>query len=188
MDYFLNDIIKNTEIMKTDINTTKNTDEKVQKPFKKLGFSKLETAELVKHMNLLLANYHVHYQKLRNYHWNVKGPDFFDIHEQFEVTYNEARENIDEIAERIRVFGQTPMSTLKEYLEISEIKETTTEFTAHEMVEEILKDFEILLSFMAEVVESAIENGDVGTEDMMKGYMKEIEKKHWMLSAFIHNE
>lgn len=178
----------NTAMNKTGVNTAMKKDEKIEKSFKKLGFSKLETAELVKHMNLLLANYHIHYQKLRNYHWNVKGPDFFDIHEQFETSYNEARENIDEIAERIRVFGQTPMSTLKEYLEISEIKETTAELTAHEMVEEVLSDFETLLSFMSEVVESAIENGDVGTEDMMKGFMKGIEKKHWMLSAFIHNE
>lgn len=165
-----------------------NTVEKPKKAFKKLGFSKLETAEIVKRMNLLLANYHIHYQKLRNYHWNVKGPDFFDIHERFELAYNEAKENIDEIAERIRVFGQTPMSTLKEYLDTAEIKETSAEITATEMVEEIINDYEVLLSFMAEVIDAAIENGDVGTEDMIKEFMKGIEKTHWMLSAFIHNE
>lgn len=164
------------------------TVEKAKKPFKKLGFSKLETAEIVKTMNLLLANYHIHYQKLRNYHWNVKGPDFFDIHEQFELGYNEAKENIDEIAERIRVFGQTPMSTLREYLDTAEIRETTAEITASEMVEEIINDYEILLSFMADVIDAAIEIGDVGTEDMIKDFMKRIEKTHWMLSAFIHNE
>ncbi|MGK7390666.1 MAG: Dps family protein [Candidatus Cyclobacteriaceae bacterium M2_1C_046] len=163
-------------------------DEKSKKAFKKLGFSKLETAEIVQKMNLLLANYHVHYQKLRNYHWNVKGPDFFDIHEQFEIAYDEAKVNIDDIAERIRVFGQTPMSTLKEYLETSEIKETNTTLTSNEMVKEILNDFEVLLSFMSEVVDAAIEIGDVGTEDLMKDFMKRIEKTHWMLTAFISNE
>lgn len=164
------------------------TKENIKKPYKKLGFTKLETADIVKRLNLLLANYHVHYQKLRNYHWNVKGADFFDIHEQFELAYNDAKENIDEVAERIRVFGQTPMSTLKEYLETSEIKETGTDLSAHEMVREIIKDFEILLEYMAGVVDSAIENGDVGTEDMIKGFMKNIEKTHWMLTAFMHNE
>lgn len=164
------------------------TEEQIKKPYKKLGFSKLETADIVKKMNLLLANYHVHYQKLRNYHWNVKGPDFFDIHEQFEEGYNEAKENIDEIAERIRVFGQTPMSTLKEYMETSEIEETSPNLSAHEMVSEIIKDFEILLSYMADVVDAAIENGDVGTEDMIKGFMQGIEKTHWMLTAFNHDE
>lgn len=158
------------------------------KPFKKLGFSKLETAEIVQKMNLLLANYHIHYQKLRNYHWNVKGPDFFDIHEQFEEQYNVVKVNIDDIAERIRVFGQTPMSTIKEYLETAEIEETTAEITSNEMVEEILKDFEVLLSYMADVIDAAVEIGDVGTEEMIKSFMKDIEKKHWMFSAFLHNE
>jgi starvation-inducible DNA-binding protein len=44
--------------------------------YKKLGFEKEETEEIVEALNLLLANYHVHYQKLRNFHWNVEGPDF----------------------------------------------------------------------------------------------------------------
>lgn len=163
-------------------------EEKAKKPFKKLGFTKLETAEIVKRMNLLLANYHIHYQKLRNYHWNVKGPDFFDIHEQFELAYNEAKVNIDDVAERIRVFGQTPMSTLREYLDTAEIKETAPTLTSNEMVKEIINDYEMLLSFMSDVVDAAIDIGDVGTEDLMKDFMKGIEKTHWMLTAFISNE
>lgn len=52
--------------------------------FSKLGFSKEETEKVVARLNLLLANYHMHYQKLRNFHWNVRGTNFFDIHQQFE--------------------------------------------------------------------------------------------------------
>lgn len=156
--------------------------------YKKLGFTKLETAELVKSMNILLANYHVHYQKLRNYHWNVKGSDFFDIHEKFEEQYNQAVENIDLVAERIRVFGYTPMSTMKEYLEKSEIKETGSDLTGMEMVAEILKDYEILLSYMVDVADAAIDVGDVGTEDMINSFIKKMEKSHWMFTAFASNK
>lgn len=152
--------------------------------YKKLGFTKPEASELVDSMNKLLANYHVHYQKLRNYHWNVKGPDFFDVHEEFEELYNEAIKNIDKIAERIRVFGYTPMSTLKEYLEISEIKETGTDLESMAMVREILNDFEIILTYMADVADAAIDVGDIGTEDMINSFVKKMEKSHWMLSAF----
>src|SRR6478736_9047862 len=87
----------------------------------KLGWTSEETERITQVLNQLLANYSVHYQKLRNYHWNVKGPDFFDLHEQFEMQYNEALQNIDDIAERIRIFQETPMSTMKEYLDASEI-------------------------------------------------------------------
>src|SRR5690606_33776932 len=100
----------------------------------KLGWTSEETEIISRVLNELLANYSVHYQKLRNYHWNVKGSDFFDLHEQFESQYNEARDNIDAIAERIRVFGKTPMSTMREYLETSEIKETGTDLASDIMV------------------------------------------------------
>ena len=158
--------------------------EKKKKPYAKLGYTKMETASIVDAMNKLLANYSVHYQKLRNYHWNVKGADFFDIHEQFEVQYDAAKIAIDDIAERIRVFGQTPYSTMKEYLEVSDIKETGSGLPAMEMVHEVLRDYSVLLEYMFKVVELAIENGDSGTEDMIKGFIKYIEKNHWMMTAF----
>lgn len=163
-----------------------NDNQVKRRPFARLGYTKLETAELVEVMNKLLANYSVHYQKLRNFHWNVKGPDFFDIHENFEKQYNQAKVNIDDIAERIRVFGQTPLSTMREYLENSEIKESGTDLTAFEMVSEILKDYEIMLEYMFRVIEVSIDKGDSATEDMVKGFVKEIEKNHWMLTAFSH--
>ena len=91
---------------------------------------------------------------------------------------------IDEIAERIRVFGKTPYSTLSKYLEVSEIKETGTDLKADEMVKEILRDFEVLLSFMVDSIESAEKIGDISTDDLVTGFMKRREKKHWMLTAF----
>lgn len=151
----------------------------------KLGWSAEETENIVRVLNELLANYSVHYQKLRNYHWNVKGSDFFDLHEQFEQQYNEARDNIDEIAERIRVFSQTPLSTMREYLQLAQIKETGTDLPSDLMVREILSDFRILLEFMFNVVDVAAEQGDSGTEEMVKVFIHNIEKHHWMLTAFL---
>lgn len=151
----------------------------------KLGWSEEETEEITTALNNLLANYSIHYQKLRNYHWNVKGPDFFDLHEQFEQQYNEALQSIDDIAERIRIFGKTPMSTLKEYLDIAEIKETGSQLTSDLMVRELLSDYRILLQYMFSVVETAVQHSDSGTEEMVKVFINRIEKHHWMLSSFM---
>jgi len=156
------------------------------KPFK-LGWTASETEEITKSLNELLANYTVHYQKLRNYHWNVKGSDFFDLHEQFELQYTEAIQNIDDIAERIRIFGKTPISTLQDYLDISQVKETTSQLSSELMVREILSDYTILLKHMGLVVEVAVEHEDSGTEEMVKRFTNSIEKHHWMLSAFMAN-
>lgn len=152
---------------------------------KKLGFTDKETSKIVEAMNKLLANYHVHYQKLRNYHWNVIGHDFFELHEYFEEEYNQVKLNIDEIAERIRVFGKIPMSTLKEYLEHSEIVETGTDLKSDAMAKEILRDFEILLSYMVDVISAAEEIGDSATDDLITGFAQRMEKRHWMLTAFV---
>lgn len=151
----------------------------------KLGWSAEETENITAALNSLLANYTIHYQKLRNYHWNVKGSDFFDLHEQFERQYTEALQNIDDIAERIRIFGKTPMSTLKEYLEISEIKETGSQLTSDLMVRELLSDYRILLQFMFNVVDVAVQHSDSGTEEMVKVFINHMEKHHWMLSSFM---
>lgn len=153
--------------------------------YKKLGYSGMETVKIVKNLNLLLANYQIHYQKLRNFHWNVKGKQFFTLHKFFEDQYLLTNENIDEIAERIRVFGQTPLSTLNEYLDSAEIKESPSNLTSEAMMREILKDFELLLSFMINVVDAAVEIGDVSTEDMINGFIKKMEHAHMMINAWL---
>src|SRR5689334_14433513 len=140
------------------------------KPYK-LGWTTEETNEISSALNEVLANYSVHYQKLRNYHWNVKGSDFFDLHEQFEQQYNEALENIDVIAERIRIFGKTPLSTMRDYLEISEIKETSPDLKSDIMVRELLSDYRILLQYMFSVVGVAMDQNDSGTEEMVKKFI-----------------
>lgn len=164
--------------------TNNNVAKEAKKPNIKLGFSKMETAELVTSMNKLLANLQVHYQKLRNYHWNIEGHDFFELHEQFEIDYNNVRTRIDEIAERIRVFGKYPLSTMQEYLEHSTIEETTQPLSSYEMVQEIKADLVTLISHMIDVVNAAQECGDSATIDMVNGYMKATEERHWMYTAW----
>lgn len=150
----------------------------------KLGFSEEETKDVVDALNKLLANYQVHYQKLRNFHWNVVGKDFFELHEQFEQEYEAVKLQIDEIAERIRVFGKKPISTMKGYLETAEIEEAPEDTNSDDMVAEILKDFEVLFSFLMDTIDAAGEIGDSATEDMATGYLKRLEQRHWMLTAW----
>ncbi|MEZ5004479.1 MAG: DNA starvation/stationary phase protection protein [Chitinophagales bacterium] len=154
------------------------------KVYKRLGFTHMETAELVTNLNKLLSNYQVHYQKLRKFHWNVEGQDFFELHELFEEEYNAVKVNIDEVAERIRVFGKFPIATMAGYLNVAEIEEVEKDLTSMEMVKEILNDFEILLTSMVEVTEAAEKIGDTGTYDLMAGFIKHLEQRHWMLNAW----
>jgi len=155
------------------------------KSFIKLGFDKEEAYEVVETLNALLANYAVLYQKIRNFHWNVVGGDFFDIHEKLEEEYTSAADHIDSIAERIRILGFKPLSTLSAYLEKSDIEETNEDLSGDKMMELIVEDYETLLSFMVDSADASIEHGDIGTETLMREILSRTEEKHWMFSAFI---
>lgn len=135
-------------------------------------------------LNTLLADYHMYYQKLRNFHWNILGKNFFDLHEKFEHLYNDARIKIDEIAERILTLGFHPVSKFSEYLTISSIKENSPLKTDIEMVEEILRDHGLMLSQMRQIIEKADKAQDEGTIDLIGAYIRELEKASWMLNAW----
>jgi starvation-inducible DNA-binding protein len=155
-----------------------------EKTYARLGFNKKDTSEIIEQINFLIASSHVHYQKLRNFHWNVTGRDFFDLHDKFEELYNFTKVNIDDLAERVRVFGAAPMATLAEYLNASKISEPTGTIMPESMVDEILSDFEILLSQMINVLETANDLGDVSTIDLVNKMVKKTEKHYWMLTSW----
>ncbi|MCL4154314.1 UNVERIFIED_CONTAM: hypothetical protein GTU68_051020 [Idotea baltica] len=138
----------------------------------------------VKELNTLLADYHLYYQKLRNFHWNILGRNFFDLHEKFEELYGDARIKIDEIAERILTLRYHPISNYSEYLKTSSIKESDTTITDVEMVNELLEAHSLLLKQMSVVVEKADTINDEGTIDLIGAYIRELEKSSWMLDAW----
>ena len=135
-------------------------------------------------LNVVLADYHLYYQKLRNFHWNITGPHFFELHTKFEELYEAAKLKIDEIAERILTLRGKPISNYTTYLVTSTIKESDTNLVDHEMVSAILEDHEILLKALKKVIQVASDVDDDGTLDIIGTYIGEIEKTSWMLNAW----
>ncbi len=152
-----------------------------------LNFDKDKAKNVSKELNVLLADYHIYYQKLRNYHWNIVGRSFFDLHEKFEEMYDEAIEKIDEIAERILTLRFQPTSNYSDYLKMANLKETKSEFSDKEMVTNLLEDHGKLLDQMAKVVDEAGKCEDEGTIDLIGAYIRELEKNSWMLDAWRMN-
>lgn len=74
---------------------------------------------------------------------------------------------------------------MAEYLEKAEVEEVTGDLSSDKMMEEVIRDYEILLSFMVDVADLAVENGDLGTESVMRSMIIRTEEKHWMFSAFV---
>ena len=142
---------------------------------------------IVQELNTLLADYNVYYQKLRNFHWNVVGKNFFDLHEKFEELYTDARIKIDEIAERILTLRFHPVSNFSDYLKISSLQEDSSLLTDNEMVHNILSDHRQLLIQMKLVMAASENLKDEGTLDIIGGYISSLEKSSWMLNAWTKN-
>lgn len=136
-------------------------------------------------VNKQVANWSVLFIKLHNYHWFVKGPEFFTLHEKFEEFYNEAATHIDELAERLLAIQGTPVGTMKEILEISTINEAEGKETAEQMVQSIASDFSTLIEELKEGMEIADQAGDETTGDMLLAIHQSVEKHNWMLHAFL---
>ena len=149
-----------------------------------LGLDSNKTKKTVEELNVLLADYHLYYQKLRNFHWNVIGKNFFDLHEKFEELYDDAKLKVDEIAERILTLRYQPTSNLSEYLKDSNLEESPSDITDSKMIEILLKDHGSLLKQMRKVIETADAAGDEGTIDLIGAYIRELEKTSWMLDAW----
>ena len=149
-----------------------------------LNLDREKTETTVEELNVLLADYHLYYQELRNFHWNVEGTNFFDLHEQFEEMYDDAKEKIDEIAERILTLRFTPDSNMTTYLEKSNIKESPKGLNDRQMVDTLLEDHEIIIQQMRKVVNTADKANDEGTIDLVGAYIRELEKTSWMLDVW----
>jgi starvation-inducible DNA-binding protein len=144
---------------------------------------------VVDHLNDLLANYHIHYQKIRGCHWNVKGHNFFTLHVKFEELYTTALTTIDELAERILTLGKPPYSTFNDYITTSKIKEINTiGMNQDAMVKALVDDMAILIELEREILEITDSAEDQGTNDMVNGFMQYKEKNTWMLRSFLNQD
>ena len=142
---------------------------------------------VVMELNTLLSDYNLYYQKLRSFHWNIQGRNFFDLHKQFETMYNEAKVKVDEIAERILTLRHHPVSKFSDYLKISSLTEASVMISDKDMIEELLNDHKIMLAQMSHVVSKAESAKDEGTIDLIGAYIRELEKTSWQLNAWSKN-
>jgi starvation-inducible DNA-binding protein len=156
-------------------------------PSLNIGLSEDRRKAVVKILNALLADEYVLYTKTRNYHWNVVGPQFNDLHKFFEAQYEAIDEVIDDVAERARALGGEAVATLGEFVRLARLSEHPGRYpAAREMLGNLLADHEaVIRTLRADLETAASRHGDAGTSDFLTGLMEKHEKMAWMLRAFV---
>lgn len=155
-----------------------------------IGISGSNRDQTVTILNALLADEYVLYTKTRNYHWNVVGPQFNDLHKFFEAQYEELDDIVDEVAERAKSLGGRAAGTLAEFLQLTRLKENPKQDRgAREMISDLLNDHEaVIRTLRVDLETAAAKYHDSGTNDFLTGLMERHEKMSWMLRAFLEGK
>lgn len=152
-----------------------------------IGLSERNRQGVVSILNTVLADEYTLYTRLRNYHWNVTGPQFHSLHEMFEEQYEQFAELKDDVAERVRSYGEFAIGTMQEFLEATRLSEKPGEYPeARQMVIDLVDDHEAMIRHLRDDIERVgSDYNDVGAEDFLTALLQEHQEMAWMLRTFI---
>ncbi len=136
-------------------------------------------------LSRFLADTYALYLKTQNFHWNVRGPEFYSLHLLFEKQYEELAEAVDEIAERIRALGFYVDASFSGFKDKTSIREETKVLTSKDMLLELIEAHETLIRGVRKVAEIGDNDGDFATVDMIGRRLGAHEKMAWFLRSHV---
>jgi starvation-inducible DNA-binding protein len=134
-------------------------------------------------LKTVLADSYILYLKTQNYHWNVTGPNFKSLHLMFEEQYNDLFLAVDLIAERIRALGDKAPGSFAAYSKLTSIKEGSENLDAVLMVEELIRDQDIIIKTLTKTLKEAQNSGDEVTAGIVINRIEIHQKNAWMLKS-----
>ncbi|WP_144391829.1 Dps family protein [Pleionea sediminis] len=148
-----------------------------------IGINEKDRIRVADSIKKLLADSYTLYLQTHNFHWNVTGPQFRELHLMFEEHYTELAEAVDEIAERIRTLGVAAPGTYKAFSDLSSIKEVDGVPNAEEMVAILTESHEQVVKTCRDSLKVAQEADDESSIALISDRMRVHEKTAWMLRA-----
>jgi starvation-inducible DNA-binding protein len=150
-----------------------------------IGIEEQDRQTIAQGVSELLADTYTLYLKTHNFHWNVVGPKFHDLHLMFEAQYTELSTDVDDVAERIRTLGFPAPGTYSQFAALSSIKETEGVPSADEMLRILTSDNETLIRTARRILPLAQEANEESTASLISDRMVIHEKTAWMLRSLL---
>jgi len=148
-----------------------------------IGISQQDREAVAEHLKRLLADSYTLYLQTHNFHWNVTGPMFNQLHIMFEEHYTELAVAVDDIAERIRSLDIAAPGTYKDFVELSSIEEVQGVPEALNMVKILTKSHEQVVKTCRSALKVAQDADDESSAALISDRMRTHEKTAWMLRA-----
>ncbi len=151
-----------------------------------IGISEENKKKVVDLLNVVLADEFLLYTKTLNFHWNLTGHSFAEIHEFLDKQYHQMQEMIDSVAERIRQVGGFSAGSLNEFLKLGRLKEVPGKRAPTDVIlKNLLVDHETIITHLRKDLKLCDEKyGDMGTSDFLTGLMELHEKMAWMIRSY----
>lgn len=150
-----------------------------------IGISTENRERVATNLKKLLADTYTLYLQTHNFHWNVTGRQFRELHLMFEEHYTELATAVDEIAERIRTLGVAAPGTYKAFAALSSIEEVDGVPEAKKMIEILTQSHEAVVRTSRQALKVAQDADDESSAALISDRMRIHEKTAWMLRAFL---
>jgi starvation-inducible DNA-binding protein len=135
-------------------------------------------------MNQYVADLSVLFVRFHNLHWNVVGEEFKAVHEYLELIYDDINLKFDEVAERIKMMGEYPLASLKEYLEVTQVEELDSKDISIKGAYQVALDsLELLKQSARDIRKLAEANDDFVTVSMMEDHITAYDKEIWFVRS-----
>ena len=121
--------------------------------------------------------------KAQNFHWNVEGPLFAQLHELFDKIYNEVYDSIDTFAEQLRALDTYTPASLQKFSMLTKVEDENAVPEFHGMLSELLEDSEKMANMFRIVFTMAEAAGDHGLSDFLASRQDAHKKHSWMLRS-----
>lgn len=148
-----------------------------------IGIKQADREKVAQGLKHLLADTYTLYLQTHNFHWNVVGPQFRELHLMFEEQYNELAVAVDDIAERIRTLDVPAPGTYKEFAKLSSIKEVDGVPEGRDMVDILTDGHEKVVKVCRQALKAAQDADDESSVSLISDRMRVHEKTAWMLRA-----
>lgn len=146
--------------------------------------SSVDYSPVAKALVHLLADSYFLYLKTQQFHWNVRGPAFWGLHQMFEQQYTEMAAAIDEIAERIRFLGVLTPGSFKAFSQYASIRENEDlDLSPEQMVQMLEGDQLLCADRCRQGIIITGEHNDEASTDLFVGRQSVHEKNAWLLKS-----
>ena len=150
-----------------------------------IGISEKDRKTVADDLSKLLADTYTLYLRTQNFHWNVTGPFFDNLHHMFEEQYKQLAEAADIIAERIGALGYPAPASYSEFTNLTSFKDEVRVQHHEAMIRSLIEGHETVMHTVRSIFPDVESAKDHVTVDLLTERLEEHEQTAWMLRNLI---